>query len=211
MYLKTLPLGPLETCCYIAGADAAHVVVIDPGAEPGRIEAALEAAGAEVEAVLLTHAHCDHVSACAALLERRPAARFLAHPDDAEWAFSPENGIEPWYSAPRAPKRAAEPLADGQVLRLAGLEIVVIATPGHTPGGVCFHLPREGCVFTGDTLFKDSVGRTDLPGADARTLAASLRRLAALPPETRVYPGHDEATTIGREQRCNVFLKSPRP
>jgi len=117
------------------------------------------------------------------------------------------NQYPPDYPPTAPPEEIAYSLADGQALEIAGLEFKVLATPGHSPGGVCFHFPSAQALFCGDTLFAGSVGRTDLPGGDGRLLGQSLKKLAALPNTTRICPGHGPTSTIGEEKATNYFLQ----
>ena len=207
MRLETLPAGAFRVNCYVFWEDAIReAVIVDPGDSPDLIAALLRKHGLTVAAYMLTHGHMDHVSALAALHRDFPAPIGL-HPADAAWAFSASNELPPHYGVPEAPPAITRALQDGQIWRDGGIEYTVIATPGHTPGGVCFHLPAAGILLAGDTLFAGSVGRTDLPGGDARTLAASLRRLKALDDAVRVFPGHGDPTTIGHEKRTNFFMR----
>ena len=140
------------------------------------------------------------------MVDARPAPVAI-HRDDLEWAFTRANQMMPFYPEPKRPQSIDRLVSDGDRLQDGGFECEVVATPGHTPGGVCYLFPSEHAVFTGDTLFAGSIGRTDLPGGHSRLLGSSLRRLAALAPETRVYPGHGPATTIAQEVRSNPFLQ----
>lgn len=206
MEIETIPVGPFEVNCYLAWGPPRQALVIDPGEDADRILDALSGHRLSVAAYLLTHGHADHVSALAELCRRHPAPVSM-HPDDARWSFTPRAGIPGAYPPPEQPGAEVRPLADGQEGRDGGLRWRVIATPGHTPGGVSFYFPDEGMLFSGDTLFQGSVGRTDLPGGSARTLSASLARLAKLPDATRVFPGHGPETTIGGEKKTNFFLR----
>ena len=205
--MKTISLnvGAFESECYLLALP--ELLILDPGDDSAVIRNAVEKTGATVTAYLLTHGHADHLSALEALLESDPAPVYL-HEADAAWSFTAANQIPPFYEAPQAAPENLVRLRDGQRLEFGTHTVDVIATPGHTPGSVCFYIENEQCLFSGDTLFNGSVGRTDLPGGDARQLQASLRRLATLPPETRVYPSHGPATTIERELRLNPFMQS---
>ena len=206
MHVETLTLGPFETNCFIVVGLNHETLVIDPGSDAGAIDSALRARRARVVAIPLTHGHCDHVSAVADLVAKHPAPIGL-HPLDARWAFTPANAMMPYFDTPKAPPRIERNLAGGQTWTDAGLSYEVIDTPGHTKGGVSFYLPAEKVVFSGDCLFRGSVGRTDFPGGDARVLMESLARLAQLPDDTIVYPGHGPSTTIGFEKRHNGFMQ----
>lgn len=210
MQIKRLVLGPLETNCWVVGDDSdGPVVVIDPAAEP---HAVLEAVGSRrVASIVLTHGHFDHLGAVDELIALT-GAPFAMHELDARNVTSAEGtggalfGFD--VSAP-APSRL---LSDGDQYSEGGVEFRVMHTPGHTPGGICLLAndgTDEGHLFSGDTLFAGSVGRTDFPGGDARELAASIALLAPLDPATAVHPGHGPDTTIGRESRVNFFW--PRP
>jgi glyoxylase-like metal-dependent hydrolase (beta-lactamase superfamily II) len=185
--------------CYILSGDGVSAVVIDPSGQYNKIDAALKEAGLNVAAILLTHGHFDHYGAAKRLRDNYGAPIYV-HPADAD-KIGEGYGL---VNAERfTPDRA---LTDGDVLHLAGLDITVIHTPGHTGGGVCFL--TEGRLFSGDTLFHGDVGRTDFPTGNAAELARSIReRLYTLPLETEVLPGHEEATTIGEEALHNTVIR----
>jgi hydroxyacylglutathione hydrolase len=206
MKIKTLSVGPFEVNCSIVWKNESQALVIDPGCDADRIEDVLQSNGLTVAGWLLTHGHADHISALAALHRNHPAPVYL-HAEDEAWAFGIANQIPPYYTVPEKPEAGCLHPEQAEELILGGLEIRCIETPGHTPGGVCYYFGKEAVVFTGDTLFKGTCGRTDLPGGDGRILAQSLKKLAALPDEVAVYPGHNDSTTIGHEKATNFFMK----
>jgi hydroxyacylglutathione hydrolase len=205
MKVEHMPVGAFDVNCYILVREDGQCLIIDPGAEAEEIESLLDEKGLTVAAYLLSHGHMDHISALATLAARRPAPIYM-HPEDLNWAFGELNQMPPYYPVPERPESDIIPLESGDV-PLEGWGGRIIHTPGHTPGGLCFHFPSDNFLISGDTLFKGSVGRTDFPGGDARELTRSLKLLAALPPETIVYPGHGPATTIAEELANNYFMR----
>ena len=193
MQIKSLTLGPLETNCYIVSADGSdEAIVIDPAARGDRIRAAL--GSKKAAAVLLTHGHFDHTGA---LAEFSGCPSYI-HPLDAPMLSDPRLSLAGMVGD-RSPRPAAtNHVQDGDILNLAGLEIRVLHTPGHTPGGVCYLIGDT--LFTGDTMFRGSCGRTDFPGGDYATEMRSIRRLLALPDDHPVCPGHGPGTTLSRER-----------
>ncbi len=206
IHIESLVVGPIESNCYIVHNDRREALIVDPGDDADRILSAIERIGVQVHAYLLTHGHIDHVSALAEVRERHPAPIGL-HPEDARWAFQPVNQLPPFYSAPRSPGSIERAWEDGAEWTDAEFPYRIMETPGHTPGGVSLYFFEHGVLFSGDTLFQGSVGRTDLPGGDPAVLSGSLRKLAQLPNDTRVYPGHGPMTTIGFEKENNPFLR----
>lgn len=203
--LRGLALGALETNCWIVSdGEGGPLVVIDPAGEPERLLA--EIGSRAVAAVVLTHGHFDHLGAATALVART-GAPLLVHADDA-WAVTDTVGnggaAFGFDAVAPAPDRV---LADGDVIEAGRLRLQVLLTPGHTPGSICLlSETAEGAdLFSGDTLFAGSVGRTDFPGGDARQMRGSIVRLAGLDPATRVHPGHGPDSTIERESRVNFF------
>ena len=207
MDVRTFTVGPVQENCHIARLDgAAAAIVVDPGDEAPRLLEAIEALGLEVAAILLTHTHFDHVGAVAPLARATGAEVWCPELEVHVLAdimrYVPWEGFGPYESY-----AADHTVAGGERLELAGLEIDVLFTPGHSPGHVTYSVPAEQAIFSGDVLFQGSVGRTDLPGGDHATLMRTLATLAdALPDETVVHPGHMGTTTIGRERATNPFL-----
>lgn len=195
MEITCVTVGPLGTNCYVisSGPNSGDALLIDPGAEPERIQKVL--GHRTPTAILLTHGHFDHTGALAGF----PGVPVYIHPaddimlKDPEWSMAAAMGDH----TPRP--AAAAYVQEGSTLRLAGMEVRVLHTPGHTPGSVCYQM--GGDLFTGDTLFCGGYGRTDLPGGDFEALRSSLRRLMNLPGEWRVYPGHGASTTLEIERQ----------
>ena len=198
MLIKTLPVGQLETNCYIvSNENTLECVVIDPGDEANRILDYIEDNKLKCVAILLTHGHFDHVGAVDEVAESTGATVYMHELDDAKVSSRfmmsyrlPENGVY---------------LKDGDVLNLAGLEFHIMATPGHTLGGVTIRC--EDALFTGDTLFKGSCGRVDLPGGDLNTIMESIRFICQLPGDYEVYPGHMDSSTLERERMFNYYCR----
>ena len=193
MNIETLVLGELQTNCYLVSADRSQeAVVIDPAAEPDKIRPALN--GKTVAAVLLTHGHFDHTGALRAF----SGAPIYIHPADEIMLSDPEWSVGNLAgdTAPRPP--ATDYVQEGDVLHLAGLVIHVLHLPGHTLGSVAYEIGEN--LFTGDTLFHRSYGRTDLPGGSTRQIFASIRRLLKSETDWKIYPGHGPATTLFAER-----------
>jgi hydroxyacylglutathione hydrolase len=207
MDVRTFTVGPVqENCHFVRREGSDQAIVIDPGEEAPRLLEALEALELNVAAILLTHTHFDHVGAVAPLARATGADVWCPELEVPVLAdimrFVPWPGFGPYDSYD-----ADHTVAGGEQLDLAGFEIDVLFTPGHSPGHVTYSIPAEQAIFSGDVLFQGSVGRTDLPGGDHATLMQSLATLVdSLPDETVVYPGHMGNTTIGRERATNPFL-----
>ena len=193
--IRTLPVGDYQTNCYIVWREGEKwCVVIDPGDCPEQILQATEEAGVKIDSVLLTHGHFDHVGGVRTIAART-GCRIYIHRKEELLPDQMTGGMLFFSNA----------YSEGDVLKIAGLEIQVLHTPGHTPGSVC--LAVEDCLFAGDTLFAGSIGRTDFPGGDVADMKKSLARLGALPTDYRVYPGHGEPTTLLVEKERNPYLR----
>ncbi len=207
METRIYTVGPVQENCFLVwGGESKRALVIDPGEEAPRLLAAIEELGLEVEAILVTHTHFDHVGAVAPVAKATGAPVYVSEIERPVLAdimsFVPFAGIGPYESY-----EADHTLRGGEKLELAGFEIDVIFTPGHSPGHLTFSIPAERAIFSGDMLFEGSVGRVDLPGGDWGTLLDSIERLVgALPEDTAVYPGHMGITTLGAERATNPFL-----
>lgn len=197
---------------YVIAAESGGLgFIVDAPPDPDGIAALVARAGITPVALLATHGHIDHVGGAGAVVDRFSITAYL-HPDDDYLALDPAGQLRLLFGmaipGDFAPPQRYEALHDGQRLQLAGLDIDVLHTPGHTPGHCCFLLPDEGVLFSGDLLFAGSIGRTDLPGGDYDTLMRSMERsILPLPSATEVYPGHGPATTIARELLVNPFLQ----
>jgi glyoxylase-like metal-dependent hydrolase (beta-lactamase superfamily II) len=211
--VRAFTVGPVQENSYIvrASADAASAVIVDPGDEPQRLLEAIDALGVQIEAILITHCHFDHIGAVAPVAHATGAPVYCPQievpllSDITRWTppgFGPFESYEPEHT-----------VAGGEHLSLAGLELDVIFTPGHSPGHVTYAVrsPTHPALLSGDVLFQGSVGRVDLPGGDWPTLERSIATLLeAYPAETVVYPGHMGVTTLGRERASNPFLSELR-
>ena len=192
-----------ENCYLLTDTDAGVSVLVDPGAEPDRLIDAVERSGTALGAIWLTHAHLDHIGAIAGLRRRWDVPVYLHPFDEPLYRMATRQAL--LYGVEfEQPPPTDHPLGDGDVLQIGALRFTVLHAPGHAPGHVVFH--GHGLAFVGDCLFAGSIGRTDLPLSNPKDLAESLDRIAALPYDTTVYPGHGPATTIGAEARTNPFL-----
>lgn len=206
MILESLPTGPLQVNCYILGCEVTRkAAVIDPGGDVPAILARLKRLDLQLQLVINTHGHFDHVGGNRQLLAAT-GAELLLHQADSQLLASAASHAAAYGLPSDSSPPAQRLLSGGEQLLLGELSLEVLHTPGHTPGGIC--LLVEDQVIVGDTLFAGSIGRTDLPGGDHQTLIASIRgKLLVLPDATTAHPGHGPATTIGQEKRYNPFLQ----
>jgi len=208
---ETFPAGPFEcNCSILACADTKDAVVVDPGGETERIAEIVAHYDLTVRAIIHTHAHLDHIY-CTRDVKETHGGEICLHADDMFLydGFAGQAAMFGWKVRPTVPVDRF--IEDGDVVDFGKRQALVVHTPGHTPGSVCFEIQVPGerpLVLAGDTLFRRSVGRTDLPGGDTPTLARSIReRLYTRDPDTLVIPGHGPSTTIGEEARANPFVR----
>jgi glyoxylase-like metal-dependent hydrolase (beta-lactamase superfamily II) len=207
MDVRMFTVGPVAENCFIFRRDGSeNALIVDPGDEAPKLLKAIEEVGVTLDGILLTHTHFDHVGAVAEVARAAGAEVWVPEIEKPVLAdinrFQPFPGIGPFESYD-----AEHTVAGGEQLQLAGFDIDVIFTPGHSPGHVTYSIADEQALFSGDVLFQGSVGRTDLPGGDWPTLLESIRKLIdSHPEETAVFPGHMGTTTLGRERATNPFL-----
>ncbi len=203
--MKVLVVGSLGVNCYILHEEGDNeAVVIDPGGSEEAVWRHISAEGLTLKAILNTHAHADHIGAVDFLREKT-GAKFYLHEADAPMLLDARKNLSAFMGMPIVTKPADVLLKGGEVLDICHMKFTVLHTPGHSPGGVCYLM--EDRVFSGDTLFAESVGRTDFPGSSAKDLMTSVReKLLVLPDEIKVYCGHGPETTIGHERKYNPYI-----
>jgi glyoxylase-like metal-dependent hydrolase (beta-lactamase superfamily II) len=207
MEVRMLTVGQIAENSFLFRADGSdRALLVDPGDEAPKLLAAIDELGVTLDGILLTHTHFDHIGAVAPVARATGAEVWV--PEIEKMVLADINSFVPWPGfGPFEDWDAEHTLRGGEKLELAGMEIDVIFTPGHSPGHVTFSIPSEQVIFSGDVLFEGSVGRVDLPGGDWGTLLESIRTLVdTLPPETTVDPGHMGITTLGAERASNPFL-----
>jgi hydroxyacylglutathione hydrolase len=212
--VRCFSVGPIQENCYFvrADADATSALLIDPGDEPQRLLDAAQELGVQIDAILVTHCHFDHIGAVAPIARATGAPVYCPEietpilADIMKWTMAGFGPFESW--------QAEQTVKGGERLKLAGMDIEVIFTPGHSPGHVTYAISTPGgpaALLSGDVLFQGSVGRVDLPGGDWATLERSIAELIRrFPSESSVYPGHMGVTTLGRELQTNPFLAELR-
>jgi len=207
MELKTVVVGPFEVNCYLYwDAASKDAVILDPGGDENLILEMVASSGATPRAILLTHGHIDHIAAVGAVKEKLQIPLYVGQADQ-DLLVNPSDFVSTFYDKPVHSPPADFLVTDEQLLTFGTIALRVLATPGHTPGGVCYLDEREGILFCGDTLFYSSVGRTDLPGGSYDQLLESIRtKILTLPDEIVCLPGHGPETTVGAERNNNPFL-----
>ena len=194
MELKTMPIGSLQTNCYMAWAEGSDsCILIDPGYEPELLLEQVRLQRKTLEAILLTHGHFDHVGGVKHIAAETGCKVYICA-EEIKQPLRYSDGLHYTHT-----------VAEGDILHLAGLELKVLHTPGHTPGCVCYLCGDT--LFSGDTLFAGTCGRTDLPGGDFKAIQSSLRRLAALEGDLKVLPGHGMASSLDLERRYNPYMQ----
>ena len=203
VHVHTLALGSYQTNCYLVwGDDSKTCVVIDPGYSPKQILDTAATLGKTVEAIFLTHGHFDHVGAVEAIVEATDCALWMREGD---WSQFPSPFVMQLFPLANCDFCDVNFYEHGETLSLAGLTFTVLETPGHSWGSVCIR--TEDVLFSGDTLFAGSIGRTDFPGSSPEAMEESLAQLKAIPEDLAVFPGHGESTTLSREKKYNPYLR----
>ena len=205
MILETLTVGQLEVNCYLIGcAETGEGAVVDPGGDAEDILQAIKKLGIKPKYIICTHGHADHIAAVDEI-KKATGAKVLIHSADAEMLTDPQKNLSVFMGDNISLQPADKLLAEGDIIELGTVKLEVLHVPGHTVGGIC--LKTDQTVFSGDTLFAGSVGRSDFPGGNHSQLIKGIKeKLLSLPDETRVYPGHGPDTLIGQEKRHNPFL-----
>ncbi|MCL6612553.1 MAG: MBL fold metallo-hydrolase [Peptococcaceae bacterium] len=205
MIFTGISVGPMDNNCYIIGCEETReAAVVDPGAEGGRILRKLEELKLNCRCIILTHGHADHLGALGTVREATKA-QVMIHAGDAEMLTSPGRNLSLFTGASLKFNAADRLLQDGDTVQVGKVQLKIIHTPGHTPGGISILAGDK--LITGDTLFAGSVGRSDFPGGNHDQMIRSIKeKLLVFPPETPVYPGHGPASTVGEEARYNPFL-----
>lgn len=208
MIVRAMPLGPLQANCFLVGCEQTRqAAVIDPGGDVDRILSALKQDNLSLAVIINTHGHFDHVGGNKAL-KAATNADLMIHELDAPMLTTMVQAAAAWGMPCEDSPAPDRLLSDGDIVEFGNIRFNVIHTPGHSPGGICLHAKEHKALFSGDTLFAGSIGRSDLPGGDYDTLISSIQtKLFALDDQTTVYNGHMETTTIGKEKQHNPFCR----
>lgn len=207
MFLKSIALGPVAANCYVICNSQKVGVVIDPGKFNPKLEGVISESGMEkLRYIICTHGHFDHTSGVSGLKQKFPDAKIVIGKEDAPALSDPNISAAAVFGVPFEPCYGDVLVTEGDVLRIGEISLKVICTPGHTQGGILLYCEEEHIAFTGDTLFRGSVGRTDLYGGSYATLSESLKKIKRLPAETVLMCGHGENTTVEWELKHNPYL-----
>ncbi len=206
MLIQCIPLGGMGANCYVVACqETKEALVIDPGGEPGPVVAYLEKNGLTAKYIVNTHGHIDHIMGNDQL-KKATGAKVMIHEADAEMLQNPQLNLSGFMGGAIKLAPADRLLTEGDTVEVGKISLEVLHTPGHTKGGIC--LAGNGVVFTGDTLFAGSIGRTDFPGGSFETLIKAIKtKILPLPDDTAVYPGHMQESTISQEKNYNQFLR----
>lgn len=207
MNWEQIPLGPLQTNCYIVADDKKNCLIFDPGEEGKKLINRLEQRKLKPQAILLTHAHFDHIGAVDDIRDKYNIPVYI-HTNEKNWLMDPSlNGSQFFMMGQIKVKQADQLITSEDEMTIGDFTFEVFETPGHSPGSVSFYFKNDGFVVAGDALFQGSIGRTDLPGGNHEVLISSIhKKLLVLPEETIVLSGHGETTTIENEMDSNPFL-----
>lgn len=208
MYIKAIVLGPVSANCYIICDEETKIgAVIDPGDYNSALLKEIENSGMkELKYILCTHAHFDHIAGAGRLKEKFPEAEIAVGVEDSSALNDDMLSLSAYFGAPFYPCVGDVLLKNGDTLAIGNISLNIISAPGHTPGGVLYYEKEKGVIFTGDTIFKGSVGRTDFPGGSGAVLMNTLKKIKNYPDECVIYSGHGEKTTIKYEKRFNMYL-----
>lgn len=204
MKVDHIVVGPLQSNCYIVcGENSLDAMIIDPGDEPGRIVKVIENKKLNLLYIICTHGHFDHIGAVSAL-KRKTGAKIVLHKDELQIYSTGKDQAAFWGYEIEEPPAPDMFVKEGDELSIKGVRFEVLHTPGHSPGGICLY--SEGIIFTGDTIFAGSVGRTDFYGGSLEELKKSFKRIISLPPATEIFSGHGDFSTVQAEKTMNFFI-----